>query len=297
MTRTTEIEWTEHTWNPFVGCSIHTAGCTNCYAMRQAARIQAFGTVPHYDGVTAKVNGRHVWTGRLNRSSDRAMSKPLSIAGSALIFVNSMSDFFHESADDEWRLDAMDIMRRCPQHTFQILTKRPENIGPFLLRTAAAFPDNAWIGTTVEHAATKHRIETLRGVPSAVRFISFEPLVGAVGDLDLDGIHWAITGGESGPRARRCNPEWAREIADWCDLYEVPMFHKQWGTYASNPLVCEDGMTATDAAAIDAHGKGGSMLDGLLVKNWPHARDALMPVNCSQRVTMASTLSGSISMA
>lgn len=294
--RTTEIEWTEHTWNPFVGCSIATAGCTNCYAMRQAHRIEAFGTVPHYAGITRKVNGRAVWSGKLARASDRAMEKPLSISGGALIFVSSMSDFFHEAAEDDWRREALAIMRRCPQHTFQILTKRPENIGPFLLRTGETFPANAWIGVTVEHAATVSRIALLREVPAAVRFISFEPLVGAVGDLDLTGIHWAITGGESGPKARRCDPAWVREILAWCELYDVPAFHKQWGIYASNPLVCERGLSVAEAEAIDNHGKGGSLIDGALVKNWPHARAASSPVACSQRATMASHLRGSISM-
>jgi len=295
--RTTEIEWTEHTWNPFVGCSIHTAGCTNCYAMRQANRIQAFGTVPHYDGITRKVNGRAVWSGKLARGSDRAMNKPLGIGGSALIFVNSMSDFFHDAADDAWRREALDIMRRCPQHTFQILTKRPEHIGPFLLRTGETFPANAWVGVTVEHAATAWRIAVLREVPAAVRFISFEPLVSAVGEIDLTGIHWAITGGESGPRARVCNPQWVREILEWCYVHEVPAFHKQWGQYASNPLVCERGLSVDAARAIDPNGKGGSLVDDVLVKNWPHARRASPPVADSHRARMASTLRGSISIA
>lgn len=296
MSRTTEIEWTEHTWNPFVGCSIHTAGCTNCYAMKQAHRIEAFGTVPHYAGVTAKINGRNVWTGVVNRASDRAMNKPFRIAGRALIFVNSMSDFFHDAAADTWRMEALDVMRRCPRHTFQILTKRPENIGPFLLMTGESFPENVWLGVTVEHAASVPRIALLREAPAAVRFISFEPLIGRVGDLDLDGIHWAITGGESGPRARICNPEWVREILGWCDLYEVPAFHKQWGTWRSNPLVCEHGMTPAQAEQIDPQGKGGSLVDGRHVKQWPHVRTAFSPVADSQRATMASHLAGSISM-
>jgi protein gp37 len=265
--------------------------------MKMANRIEAFGTVPHYDGVTTRVNDRAVWSGRLNRGSDRAMLKPLSIRQSALIFVNSMSDFFHENAEDAWLIEALSVMRICPQHTFQILTKRPENIGPFLLRTGETLPVNVWLGVTVEHAATVPRIELLRAVPAAVRFISFEPLVGRVGDLDLDGIHWAITGGESGPRARLCNPDWVREILDWCDLYEVPAFHKQWGNYASNPLVCEHGMAVADARLADPHGSGGSIIDGRLIKNWPHARTALLPVAASHRAMIASTLPGSISIA
>lgn len=297
MSRTTEIEWTDHTWNPFVGCSIHTAGCTNCYAMKQAYRIEAFGTVPHYAGVTHKINGRAVWTGILNRGSDRAMNKPLTISGSAMIFVNSMSDFFHENADDAWRCEALDIMRQCPQHIFQILTKRPENIRAFLTRTGEAFPDNAWIGVTVENASTTHRVQTLRDISAAVRFISFEPLVGRVGDLDLTGIHWAITGGESGPRARHCNPDWVREILTWCDIYAVPAFHKQWGTYGSNPLICEKGLCVADAKSADPHGSGGSIIDGALVKNWPHARTAAVPpVADSHRAKILSQDCGSISI-
>lgn len=295
--RTTEIEWTEHTWNPFVGCSIHSDGCRNCYAMAHAFRIEAFGTVPHYTGVSKKAGGRRVWSGQVNRASDRAMNKPLSIRGAALIFVNSMADFFHANADDRWRQEALAVIRRCPQHTFQILTKRPENIGPFLERTGESVPENVWLGVTVEHAETVGRIALLRAAPAAVRFISFEPLIGGVGDLELTGIHWAITGGESGPGARVCQPDWVREIALWCDLYGVPLFHKQWGQYASNPLVIEHGLNVRAAAVADPHGKGGSLLDGRLIKQWPHARYAVSPDAVSHRVTMASTLQGSISMA
>lgn len=123
MTRTTGIEWTEHTWNPFVGCSIKSAGCANCYAMRMAARLDAMGR-PSYAGTTDR--GR--WTGRINRSSPDQMAKPDRIPGRALIFVNSMSDFWHEEAEDEWRAEALAVMRRNPRHRFQVLTKRPENI-------------------------------------------------------------------------------------------------------------------------------------------------------------------------
>lgn len=295
--RTTEIEWTEHTWNPFVGCSVHTSGCKNCYAMRQAFRIESFGTIPHYKGITRKVNGCIVWSGKLARASDRAMNKPLKIPGQALIFVNSMSDFFHASADDRWLREALAIMRRCPRHIFQVLTKRPENIRPFLERTGETFPANMWLGVTVEHARTAQRIDTLRDAPAAVRFISFEPLLGEVGDLDLSGINWVITGGESGPRARFCNPHWVREILLWCELYNVPAFHKQWGCYASNPLVCEEGRSFAAAKAADSHGKGGSLVDGVLIKNWPQARTAAPPVTASHRATIASTLIGSISIA
>lgn len=270
--RTTGIEWTEHTWNPFVGCSIESAGCKNCYAMRLAHRIEAFGTVPAYAGTTCKVNGNNVWSGTVNRSSDKTMRKPLGIRGSALIFVNSMSDFFHENADDQWRIEALRVMRITPQHTYQVLTKRPENIGPFLARTGEVLPDNLWLGTTVEDSRVAHRIDTLRLIPAAVRFISFEPLIGDVGAVDLAGILWAISGGESGPKCRPCDAQWARNIRDQCIAQGVAHFFKQWGHWRNNPLA----LTAPDGIApdrwveqCDPDGKGGSLLDGISWKEWP----------------------------
>lgn len=274
--RTTGIEWTEHTWNPFVGCSIHSAGCRNCYAMRLAHRLEAFGQKP-YAGTTQNVNGNNVWTGVMNRSSDATMRKPLGIRGSSMIFVNSMSDFFHENALDAWRSEALDIMRRCPQHTFQILTKRPENIGPFLLRARESFPDNAWIGATVESGQTTHRIDTLRSVPAAVRFISFEPLISDVGALDLSDIHWAISGGESGPGARSCNPDWVRHIRDQCVQQHVAHFFKQWGHWRNNPIALTATAGLSPAKWVeqqDPDGKGGSLLDGVMWKEWPSVSPA-----------------------
>ena len=151
--RSTGIEWTEHTWNPFVGCTIHTAGCTNCYAMRAAMRLQEFG-MESYRGVAKLANGKPVWTGKINRSSEAQMRKPFKIKKPSLIFVNSMSDFFHEGADDDWRLEALQVMAKT-RHQYQVLTKRPENIAPFIDRLNgakfsnfhfAAFPPNVWIG-------------------------------------------------------------------------------------------------------------------------------------------------------
>lgn len=272
MPRTTSIEWTEHTWNPFVGCSIHTAGCTNCYAMQQAYRVERFGTVPHYAGVATKANGRRIWTGRINRASDRAMKKPLSIKRPSMIFVNSMSDFFHADADDEWRLEAIAIMRQRPDHAFQVLTKRPENIQPFLDRTGESIPDNMWTGATVEHAKTVWRIDAIRKAPAAIRFISFEPLIGGVGPVDLTGIHWAISGGESGGRARNCNADWVRDIRDQCQEQHTAFFHKQWGHWRNNPIALDtpDGYTPAQWVTYnDPEGKGGSLVDGRHWKEWP----------------------------
>lgn len=275
MSRTTGIEWTEHTWNPFVGCNVHTAGCTNCYAMRQAHRIEQFGTVSHYKGLTKKVNGNIVWTGKVARASDAGMSKPLKIPGSALIFVNSMSDFWHPAAKDDWRLAAIDVIRRTPQHQYQVLTKRPEEAAAFFRRhPGVRLPNNFWLGATVEDSRVKHRIDTIRAIPAKVRFLSIEPLIGPVGPLNLRAIHWVITGGESGPGARPCHAGWVRDIRDQCAVAGVALFHKQWGHWRNNPLAltAPAGRSPADwVAEQDPDGKGGSLVDGRHWKDWPAA--------------------------
>lgn len=272
MKRTTNIEWTEHTWNPFVGCSVHTDGCKNCYAMRTAYRMQSFGTIPHYDGVVKVANGRPVWAGQVNRASDRAMNKPRTISGSALIFVNSMSDFFHANARDEWRSEALKVMQDCPQHTFQILTKRADLIAGFFERTHCALPSNVWLGVTVENSKHVERVNLLKASPAKTRFISFEPLIGCVGDVDLTGIDWAISGGESGANRRHCAAEWVRNIRNLCSRDGVAFFHKQWGHWSDNPIAddCPSSMTKSQwVEAQDPSGKGGSLLDGIYHKEFP----------------------------
>lgn len=279
MGRTTEIEWTEHTWNPFAGCSVHTAGCTNCYAMRQAFRIATFGNAPHYAGLTHKVNGNIVWTGKVARASDATMRKALSIPGRALIFVNSMSDFWHPAADDAWRFEALAIMRRAPQHAFQVLTKRPEEAEAFFERHHGfELPDNFWLGCTVEHAKTRHRIDTIRRLPAKTRFISFEPIVGDCGSVDLSGIDWMITGGESGIGHRPCRAEWVRNLHQQSREQGCAHFFKQWGHWSNNPLAsgCPRG-TRPEAwvKERDPVGKGGSLLDGQAWKEMPSCWQAL----------------------
>jgi protein gp37 len=275
--RTTEIEWTEHTWNPFAGCNVHSAGCTNCYAMRQAWRLEHAFKMPQYMGTTKKVNGNPVWTGVVNRSAT-TMKLPFKIAQPGLIFVNSMSDFFHPNAEDAWRLEALGVMQDCPRHRFQILTKRPELIAPFANRCALDrgpgnwFPDNVWIGATVEDAAATHRIDTLRQVRASVLFLSCEPLIGHLGDLDLAHIDWVIAGGESGPRARPMNVDWLRDLCVQCADQRVPFFFKQFGTPGNNPLFRRPppGVAPADWVKMnDPVGKGGSLLDGVPWKQWP----------------------------
>lgn len=270
VNRSTGIEWTEHTWNPFVGCTVFTAGCTNCYAMRTALRLQEFG-VQSYDGVVKVVNKQPVWTGRVNVATSSAFNKPKGIRKPSLIFVNSMSDFFHENAQDRWRMGALEIMATTP-HQYQVLTKRPEQIAPFLQRTQAEFSPNVWLGVTVERADTVHRIDTLRTVPAHVRFLSVEPLIAPVGPMDLTGIHWVILGGESGPGARPMHVDWARDVRDQCRVQRVPMFFKQWGKAQNNPLWMTAPPGEQQAAWVaeqDPVGKGGSLLDGVTWKDYP----------------------------
>jgi protein gp37 len=264
--RTTSIEWTDHTWNPFAGCNRVSEGCVNCYAERLAVRLAAMGQ-PTYQGLTT-ARGR--WSGKVNRASPATFRKPLGIREPARIFVNSMSDFWHPNASDRDRADALDIMAATPHHTYQILTKRPELCLPTLARMGIArVPDNVWLGATVEDHRVIDRLAHVRAFPAAVRFLSIEPMVARFGRPSLAGIDWAITGGESGPGARPCNPDWVREVRDNCAASDTPLFHKQWGAYRNNPLVCEQGMTAAAAQAIDPHGKGGALLDGILHRASP----------------------------
>ena len=270
--RTTSIEWTQHTWNPFVGCSIKSAGCTNCYAMRQAFRLEHAFRFPAYQGTTRRVNGNIVWSGRVNRSSDAKMTEPLRLKPASLIFVNSMSDFWHESAEDAWRAEALEVMRATPRHAYQVLTKRPENIQGIMARMGIrSLPDNLWLGTTLEDHRVARRAPLLAAVPARTRFLSIEPITARVGRLNLDGIHWVITGGESGPSARPMRPQWVREVRDQCQAAGVALFHKQWGGYGNNPFVVEQAMPESDAAALDPprNGKGGALLDGRLWREFP----------------------------
>jgi len=275
MSRTTGIEWTEHTWNPWAGCKIKSPGCKNCYAMRQAARIESFGNAPHYSGLTKKKAGRIIWTGEVHKATETTMRKPLTIKGSEMIFVCSMSDFFNSEVPDEWRLEAFRIMKRT-DHIYQILTKRPENIEPFLRRTGTLFPGNAWVGVTVEDEKQKDRIDMLRAVSDfdiMVKFISFEPLLCPIGNVDLSGIDWAIVGGESGPGARPMNYEWVKELADSIRGQNVPLFFKQWGQPKNNPLFnCAMQGSFKLLKEKDRIGKGGSLLDDLYFKEYPSQR-------------------------
>ena len=223
----TSIEWTDSTWNPVAGCTVISAGCTNCYAMRMAARLEAMN-VEKYGGLTRKSGGRYVWTGRI-RLDEAALSAPLAWKKPRKIFVNSMSDLFHEDVPSEFVARVWSVMSQTQRHTYQILTKRPDRLKKIVKQEALPVLPNVWLGTSVEDANVLHRLDDLRETPAAIRFVSFEPLIGSVAGADLKDIHWAIVGGESGPRSRPMKETWVEEIHSLCLDADTAFFFKQWG--------------------------------------------------------------------
>lgn len=223
----TTIEWTDATWNPVAGCSVITAGCTNCYAMRMAARLEAMG-VEKYKGLTRLSGGRRVWTGRLFLD-EAALDTPSRWRKPRRIFVNSMSDLFHEDVPADFIARVWQAMEATPHHTFQVLTKRPDRMATVLASRDFRRLPNVWLGTSVEDARVLSRLDNLRDVPAIVRFVSFEPLIGSVANADLRDIAWAIVGGESGPRSRPMQAEWVDEVEAACRRHGAAFFFKQWG--------------------------------------------------------------------
>lgn len=226
MAQLSPIEWTDVTWNPVAGCTIASAGCTNCYAMRMAARLEAMG-MEKYAGLTRKSGGRSKWTGLINLDQ-RALSAPLRWKKPRKVFVNSMSDLFHEAVPDAFIYQVWSVMAQTPHHEYQLLTKRPDRMANFLSAGQPVLP-NVWLGTSVENEAVLERIDYLRQTPAVVRFVSFEPLIGSVASANLSDIAWAIVGGESGPNARIIEPVWVYEIQEICRRHDTAFFFKQWG--------------------------------------------------------------------
>jgi protein gp37 len=213
-TSRTKIEWTFATWNPVTGCNKVSPGCDHCYADRMAKRLQAMGVEKYRNGFDVTMH-------------PDVLEAPLRWRKPQIIFVNSMSDLFHEKVTAEFRRAIFDVMVRADWHIFQILTKRSKR----LVRAAAdlPWPSNVWMGVTCESQPYQFRIDDLRKVPAAVRFLSLEPLLGPLTGLDLHEIHWAIVGGESGPGARPMKKEWVVDIQRQCRVQKVPFFFKQWG--------------------------------------------------------------------
>ncbi len=210
----TTIEWTEVTWNPVTGCSKVSPGCSHCYAERMAKRLQAMGKANYRDGFRV-------------RTHEHMLSVPSTWTKSRMVFVNSMGDLFHEDVPFEFIERVFDAMHRAPMHTFQVLTKRADRLAE--LAPALSWPSNVWMGVTVEDNDRLSRIDSLLKVPSEVRFLSIEPLLGPLPDLSLAGVDWVIVGCESGPGARPMKPDWVTAIRDSCVRAQVPFFFKQWG--------------------------------------------------------------------
>jgi protein gp37 len=223
----TSIEWTDASWNPVAGCTVLTAGCTNCYAMRMAARLEAM-RVDKYRGLTRKSGGRSVWTGEISLDP-KSLDAPRSWTKPRRVFVNSMSDLFHPDVPEDFIARVWKVMEDTPRHTYQILTKRPERMAELLVRPGFPTLPNVWLGTSVEDGRVLDRLDIMRSVPAAVRFVSLEPLLGSVRNADLTEIHWVIVGGESGPRAREMKAEWVHEVEAMCSRYGTAFFFKQWG--------------------------------------------------------------------
>ncbi len=221
----TSIEWTDVTWNPVAGCTVLSPGCTNCYAMRMAARLEAMGT-PKYQGLTRRTGGRAKWNG-IVRTDETSLVAPLRWNNPRMVFVNSMSDLFHAEVPEEFIARVWDVMARACKHTFQILTKRPERMAE-VAQHLRVLP-NVWLGTSIESADYLSRLNDLRRTRAHVRFVSFEPLLSSVGQPDLNGISWAIVGGESGPKARPMDRDWVDGIHAACRTHNAAFFFKQWG--------------------------------------------------------------------
>ncbi len=214
MATKSAIEWTEMTWNPVTGCSKISAGCKNCYAERMAKRLRAMGVARYQNGFEVTLH-------------EDLLDVPHKWKKPRLVFVNSMSDLFHEKVPFDFIQRVFETMLACPQHTFQILTKRSERMR--VLADDLPWPDNVWMGVSVEDEHVRHRIADLQTVPAHVRFLSCEPLIGPLNSLSLEGIHWVIVGGESGPGARPMQKRWVEEIQRQCQAAEVAFFFKQWG--------------------------------------------------------------------
>ena len=214
MAAKSKIEWTESTWNPVTGCSKISQGCLNCYAERMAYRLQAMGSKNYQNGFEVATH-------------DHLLERPLSWKKPQMIFVNSMSDLFHKEVPEHFIFDVFSVMKRAHWHVFQILTKRSERL--LELSEKVDWPENIWAGVSVENQVCTDRIKHLQMTRAKVKFLSIEPLLGPLQNLDLTGIDWVIVGGESGPGSRFMNKSWVMDIRDQCLKTNTPFFFKQWG--------------------------------------------------------------------
>lgn len=216
MSKNSKIEWTEATWNPITGCTKVSSGCKNCYAERMSHRLKAMGNPNYSNGFDLTIH-------------KDSFDIPLHWKKPRMIFVNSMSDLFHEDVPKDIIMDLIEIMRKAESHTFQVLTKRSSKLKE--LDKFISWPENVWVGVSVENIDVLFRIHDLLETNSTTKFLSLEPLLGPIPKLPLDGVDWVIVGGESGPGARPMNKEWVQDIRDQCKSSNTPFFFKQWGGF------------------------------------------------------------------
>jgi protein gp37 len=268
MGENSKIEWCDHTFNPWIGCQKVSPGCDHCYAEAMMDhRYKKVRWGPH---------------GERKRTSEQNWKKPIQWNAQARsfrkenghrprVFCASLADVFDNQVDSSWRNDLFALIRKCNKLDWLVLTKRPENIEKMLPSDWRDGYSNVWLGTTAEDQTWfDFRWKRLKKVPAVIRFISYEPALGPV-RLPSNGSlpDWLISGGESGADARTLRPHWVRDVIADCRRFGVAPFHKQWGSYHNNPLVVEKGMTAREAREIDAEGKGGGLVDGKLVREFP----------------------------
>lgn len=240
--KTTKIEWTDKTWNPITGCSKKSTGCQHCYAEVMSRRLKAMGQEKYANGFTVTLH-------------ERCLNEPLTWRGNHNIFVCSMSDIFHEDVPFDFVDKMFNIIKSTPQHRYQILTKRAERMAEYF--GTRSVPNNVWLGVTVEAQSSRFRIDHLRNLQASVKFLSCEPLVEDLGELDLNGIDWVIVGGESGPQARPMKEEWALNIMRQVEAQGARFFFKQWGTWGA------DGIKRNKHA-------NGKLLKGEIIQEMPH---------------------------
>lgn len=219
--KTTKIEWTDKTWNPITGCTKKSAGCANCYAEIMTRRLNAMNLDKYKNGFELTLH-------------ENELEQPLKWRGTHNIFVCSMSDIFHENVPFSFVDKIINVILQTPQHRYQILTKRAERMAEYFSNKIV--PNNVWLGVTVECKETKNRIEYLRTLKASVKFLSCEPLLENLGDLNLTGIDWVIVGGESGPKARPMKEEWVLDIKQQVEKQKSVFFFKQWGTWGSDGI-------------------------------------------------------------
>ena len=239
--KATKIEWTDRTWNPITGCTKHSAGCAHCYAETMARRLMAMGLEKYATGFQLALH-------------PEALQEPLQWKKPHNIFVCSMSDIFHKDVPFDFVEQIMQTIEQTPQHSYQILTKRAERMQEFFAMHSV--PKNVWLGVTVENASVKSRIDYLRDIPATVRFLSCEPLIEDLGELNLQNINWVIVGGESGNQARPMKEEWVLSIKEQAFIKNIPFFFKQWGTWG------QDGIKRNKKA-------NGKLLQGEIIQQMP----------------------------